>query len=590
MLVESNPHLLPENSIALLEPSDFQTKLIDKEKLAANPAALAFAYSLDVLQSAGIEPDPGLVIDSSRLEYFPRTYGDGAVLEIVSKPDTDGSGIVVDREIELKVVSKGNGDRKCIRYEVNSDGTPKIMNMEPMGIELALASRAAEYIAMHNDEMHEHILKIKSGEIPHVLRTNTRSLGLENAMGMVVETEINPADETETHTIKQPATKVIATTELAYKRQSVRDKERRLSREEAGLKGTFILGPDGVVSSLYALGGMPPVTGSVDTVTTAAMSYMRSWIPRNGVFAGNFERQLGMFQEVKGKIESYGLPPEIEDNVIDQVGIAVGCDDPARIAEQVIRFQAEGGHAVRIYTTNPDPRVLETAMEINKAVREIDPDFLICVGPVVDAPQAQDLHDLASVRMFLAGHGGGENCSSLDGGGAANSLEILYEMYLDKRFNDSLIGLEGGTGTSIGAILPLLDVISMNKRGVGGIESTGGLYLVKEGMPVLPYNGSASPVTKRIEYYASGSKKILGLDGRVKNDEGKPGSLQMRDSARSNARRYAEARERTGRVLADQQSMSIYELRKRIARFGHNHVFPSNNSYQIAEPHRAAIH
>src|SRR6185312_1836205 len=107
-------------------------------------------------------------------------------------------------------------------------------------------------------------------------------------LGMEVHT-----DEHGRHTITKPAVTAIATKELGYKRES---SEGKLSRKAAA-QGILLVGPDNVVSSLYAYGGMPPISGSVDAIVTAAMSYMRVWIPRNGVFAGNFKRQLNLFVE-----------------------------------------------------------------------------------------------------------------------------------------------------------------------------------------------------------------------------------------------------------------------------------------------------
>jgi hypothetical protein len=564
--------------VQLEEPSRFQVARVDVEGLTANERALYFARDLAIFRTTDQVVAPNF--DYLREpQYFLKSFADGAITEVVVDQESSSMGLVLT-EVDLKHRS-GNGisDPRYSRLERDEDGQPRLLRMGPERIKLALAARASEYAEMHSGDMHDHVLKLLHGEIPHVPRSNTRSEVVEEALGMQV---ISHGDQ---NLVRRSATKVISTQELSYKRKF--SGERELSRGEAA-KGSLILGPDGVVSSIYALGGMPPVTGSVDSITTAAMSYMRSWIPRNGVFAGDFDRQLELFVEARNRIQLYGLPPEIEKNAIAQIGIAVGSDNPQKIAEQVKRFKEAGGHAVRIYTTNPDSRVVKTAMAINRAVGN---DFLICVGPVVDINQARVLKDRANVRMFLAGHGGGENCTSLSGGGAANSLEILYEMYLDQRFNDSLIGVEGGTGTEIGGILPLLDVISWNKRGVGGIESTGGIYAVHDGVPVLPYHGSASVPTKSVEYAMlldkdpDKARKMIGPDGMLLNVEGKPGYLELRDSANSNAVRYSEARQLVGRVMADMDALSIYELRNNVRDIGHDHAISSGSAIAIARPH-----
>ncbi len=575
----------------LQEPMEFMLRRINLSELAKHSDAVNFAYSLDVLQKAGVKPQKTFEVEKIA-PYYKRIYAQGAVIEYTLDPTSSGMGLVLLSEVDLKTIPTEEG-RKPLRLDVKIFENPEnpempyveplLFQMGPKAMKVALASRAAEFIDMHSPDMHQYIRDLLSGRVPHVARTNTRSEVLEDILGMKVHT-----DEHGTHTVIDSAYVAIATKELGYKRESHTD---TLSRKTA-TKGTLLLGPDGVVSGLFAYGGMPPVTGSVDSVVTAAMSYMRVWIPRNGVFAGNFERQLGLFKEAKKKIASFGLPKDIEEQVIKQIGIAVGCENPEHIAQDVKRFKRAGGHAVRIYTTNPDIRIVETAEAIYQAVGD---DFLICVGPVTDAAQAKLLHTRGHVRMFLIGHGGGENCTSLTAGGAANSIEILYEMYLDKLFNDSLIGLEGGTGTTIGALLPMLDVISLNRRGSGGIECTGGLYAKKhvhgQEVPVLPYHGSASAVTQLIESYMDPeiANRRLGLDGIVRAVEGKPNYMVMSDPARSNVNRIRESRSYAGLALADQQAMSVYQLRKKVAQHGHNHVGISSASSVVANEHRSGI-
>lgn len=581
-----NPPRTENVIFPLQEPSDFQMGRIQKKELAKNPKALEFAFSLDTLSH--VKPNTSLHVEKL-LPFHKVTYAGGAVVEYKNNPKSAGMGLVIIPSVDLKLVPDHEGGIRPVRLDVQTvsqdetQSEPFFLQMGPKAIELALSSRAAEFIDMHNTDMYQHIRDMLSGKIEHVERSNTRSRVLEEILGMIVHT-----DEHGKHSIDRHATVAIATKELGYKRES---HDGKLSRR-AATKGVLLLGSDGIVSSVYSYGGMPPVTGSIDSIVTAAMSYMRIWIPRNGIFAGNFQKQLAVFKEAKKKIHSYKLPKDIEKIVLSQIGIAVGCEDPQKIALQIKKFQKLGGHAARIYTTNPDMRIVETAEAIYKTVGN---DFLICVGPVTDFRQAKILHEKGHVRMFLAGHGGGENCTSLTAGGAANSIEILYEMYLDKLFNDSIIGLEGGTGTTIGALLPMLDVISLNRRGSGGIESTGGLYVRKTrngfAQPVLPYHGSASAATQLIESYTNPdiAKRRLGLDGIVINIEGKPNYMFMEDAYRSNVNRIREARSHVGLALADQKAQSMYQLREKVAKEGHNHVGISPASSVIANEHRAGI-
>lgn len=578
-------HPLPLSGpiFALQEPAEQQVGRIQKEEIAKNKEALKFAFSLEALQLANVGPNARLEVDKY-VPFHKVEYHHGAVREYTLNPKSASMGLVLLPEVDLKVIPDGKGGKRAIRLDVDRNGNPTLLQMGPKVMEIVLASRAAEYIDMHSTDMHKHVRDLVSGKISHVARTNTPSPVLEGILGMISHTDVVSGQRI----IDRQANVAIATKELGYKRQS---SDLRLSRKQSA-KGILMLGPDHVVSSLYALGGMPPTTGSVDAIVTAAMSYMRSWISRNGVFAGNFERQLQLFEEAKKKIESYKLPKDIEEQVIKQIGFAVGCENPHQIALLVKRFQKAGGHAVRIYTTNPDTRIVETAKAIHEAVGD---DFLICVGPVTDYTQAKKLRLEANVRMFLIGHGGGENCTSLTAGGAANSIEILYSLYLDTVFNDCLIGLEGGTGTTIGALLPLLDVISLNKRGIGGFESTQGLYVQKarngKEEPVLPYHGSASAPTQLIESYMDSeiAKRRLGLDGIVRAVEGKANYMVLDDAARSNVNKIRENRAYAGLALADQQSLSLYQLREKVAQYGHNHVGISPASSVIAGEHRAGI-
>ena len=580
--LQKNPVQAANGIFQLQEPSEFQLARIQKKELIKNKKALSYAFSLESLQKAGQRPNNNLLVEKYA-PFFLVPYYNGAVREYTVNPKSASMGLVLLTEVDLKTVPDGYGKRRPIRLDTNSMGNPTLMQMGPKSLKVVLASRAAEYIDMHSVEMYRHIRDLISGKIPHVSRTNTRSVVLEDILGMVVRTEKDG-----TIKIIRQSEVAIATKELGYKRLS---SDTQLSRKQAA-KGTLMKGPDGIVSSLYSYGGMPPTTGSVDSIVTSSMSFMRSWIPRNGIFAGNFERQLQLFKEAKAKIISFKLPKDIEEQVVRQIGIAVGCDNPVEIATDMLRFKRAGGHAARIYTTNPDIRIVETAKAIRKVCGE---NFLICVGPVTDYKQAKKLQQEAHVQMFLVGHGGGENCTSLTAGGAANSIELLYLLYLDPTFNTCLIGLEGGTGTTIGALLPLLDVISLNKRGIGGYESTQGLYALKARhgveQPVIPYHGSASAATQLIEAYMDEKilKKRLGLDGIVRAVEGKVNYIILDDACRSNVNAIRENRAIAGLALADQQSLSVYQLRERVKNFGHNHVGISPASSVIAGEHRAGI-
>jgi len=586
-----NPFEVGGEVFQIPEPLLAQLSLRRPEELPTSESALRYAFGLESLMN--VEPNPDFKIDVEKYlrPLHKRVYGateenpDGIVWEFTPNPDSASQGIVVVPFIDLREEPDPHrpGELKSLRLDVDIDGNPIFGQFGPRRLEMALAARAREFKEMHSNEMHDSIRKLASGEIPHVPRSNTRSPVLEEMIEMVK----SHTDERGTD-IYNPSKQAITTRELGYKRQS---HDEKLSRKTAATFGTMLLGPDGVPTNLFALGGMPPITGSMDEIVTAAMSYMKSWIPHNGVFAGNFDRQLQLFEQSRDKIKSFGLPKDIEEICIKQVGISVGSDNPEVIADQIRRFKESGGHAARIYTTNPDVRIVETAKTIREAGGE---DFLICVGPVTDGKHARELKEKANVQMFLIGHGGGENCTSLSAGGAANSIEILYDLYTDPFFNDTHIGVEGGTGETIGALLPMLDVISLNRRGVGGIEPSQGIYLRKTSNGrlryVQPYHGSASAVTQIIEATMDPeiAKRRLGPDGKVRNVEGKPNYTDLEAKIDSSVDQYAKARTGAGLALADQRSRSIYEIRKQVREKGHNHVEVTPSSSEIAGAHRPA--
>lgn len=572
-----------ENIIQIDEPYDTQLKRIRKELLAQYPNALNFAFSLEGLQKAGVVPNADLQVGDyapfSRVEMGL----DGSIVQYTIDPDSASQGLLVFREIDLKTRADRHGVQQPVRFDVALSGDPVLMQMGPHAMEIALATRATEFMRMHSKEMHQHILDLISGKIAHVPRQNQRSSVMERMLDMNVIT-----DEAGAHTVISEAGRAVATNEIGYKRLST---DKKVSRKKAGLTGSIIMSGD-IPSSIYSLGGMPPVTGSRDVLVESALSYMRSWIPHNGIFASDFDRQLKLFEQARDEINRQTLDDRpkvdrvIKDVCIAQIGVSVGSEDPAKIADQARKLWQVGGKAMRIYTTNPGPGVGDVARAIHQAV----PEMMICVGPVTDVEQAKNLRQ-DGVKMFLIGHGGGENCTSLEGGGAANSLELLYKMNLDREFNDCILGVEGGVGTAIGAILPMVDTISLNRRGVGGVELTQGVFMrYKDGQPALTYLGSAGAQTnlEESDQDEEVAVKRLGPDGKVINVEGKSGVMFQEDKINSCGDKNRANRAYIGLALADQQSRSIYELRERVGLVGHNHVEISGDANLIGRDHRGS--
>jgi hypothetical protein len=245
---------------------------------------------------------------------------------------------------------------------------------------------------------------------------------------------------------------------------------------------------------------------------------------------------------------------------------------------------------VRIYTTNPDARVPQTAESLRQTFGE---ELRIAVAPIVDLDQARRLiSPNIQVNTLIAGHGGGENCTSLKGGGAANGPELTYLMSIDPAFNQTAIGHEGGTGDAIGVPLGYVDKISLNGRLIDGgpIEVGGGLMMLHtSGEYVQPYHGSASAFTQWIEAQLDPeiAERRLSKAAKMRNIEGEPNYKSNVNSVHSIFDNLLEA-ERLARVaLADQRSRNINDLRANIAENGYvNHRNVTSNALVIARAHR----
>lgn len=570
-LLLGKPFVLNKNIYKLPEPYPIQIQKIRKDRLSANDKAVQFAYALE--QFKDNTPDADFSA-KERKPYLELNYADGQIKQYITDSKSASIGLLItpwDTSTDLYGKPK--------RIFVNEFNEPVFWQIGDEATKIALASRAYEFSLNHNEKMYTYIRDMVKGKIELTPRPKKRSMVIEEMLKIhrVISDDTTRREEADVRG-------TVATRELGYARMSSDEYMSRTVSANTGL----LLNSAGFPSSLFALGGMPPVTGWRDVIVTAALSYMRSYIPRNSVFAGNLDRQLRLFDQAVKVIESLKLPPDIKKIVIKQIGISVGVENPKAIAEIAEKIMDKGCSSIRIYTTNPDPRVIETARAIRKVAGH---EMTICVGPIVDINQARLLAqpDIA-VNILLAGHGGGENCTSLAGGGTANALELLYEMYSDPLFDNTAIGLEGGTGDEIGALIGMLDVISLNRRGVAGGIETGGLFVEHiNGKAVQPYHGSASNVTQWIEAAMQPeiAQKRLNDAGRLRNIEGVLNYMAKKLSTYSIVDCFWERRMFAGRALADQGAHNLYELRRKINQRGHiNHRMVTNDAAFIAAAHR----
>ncbi|QQS43886.1 non-canonical purine NTP pyrophosphatase [Candidatus Roizmanbacteria bacterium] len=565
---------------ALAKSLDMELDSIDEEYFKGEAMAQARKHAFGLRSLGGMQENESLTIEEEDLPPFYEVRLHEDIWQYTHDPSSPDLGLIVNG-YDLRKLPNGQPTRLVI----NPDGRPSFMQHEADSYRRALAERAYEYSIHHNPEMYAKLRQLMKEKTP--TRPNQKSPILEALLGQNGQNghEITP-QEVETFSVP-------GFTDLAYARQYSEESQ---SRTAAAMN--HILNRNGVPTSVFALGGMPPVTGSRDVVTTAALSFMRSYIPHNSLFV-DFDRRKKMFDECKTYVEDM-IPGEENDDIrklaVAQIGVCVSGKDIEAIANQTDELIQSGCGSLRIYTTNPGPEVVDAARAIGKTVKEKrDPNetlpFHLCVGPIVDIKQAEELlkvsQEYGIALTLLGGHGGGENCTSLEGGAAANAIEIIYGLSKREEFNDVSLGFEGGLGTWFGPWMGRIEQISKDGSMVRGcVETQGGLSILhKSGAPVQPYSGTASPWTQMVEE-ALGLADRTNPAGQLKNDEGKPGYMKTPHWAVSITHYFYAMRSMLGRTLADQRASSIDEIIANIKDDGDNHRAASPGSVATAKPHR----
>jgi len=571
--IQEDPFALGTWVFALNEALNMELDAIDKEYFSGPEMEQARRHAFNLTVLGDIEPNEDLEVDPELLPPLHEVKLHGDIWQITHNPDSPNLGMVYT-SYELRKLLNGTPTRLMI----NPDGRPTFLQHGPKSLKRALASRAHEFAIHHNPQRYEVLRNLI--QKPTLQRSNNPSQIIETLIGMA---KFNPSiGLTELDDIVRDSTSVPGFPDIAYARES---SNRSLSRTKAG--DNLIINRNGIPTSILALGGMPPVTGSKDVVTTAATSFMRSYIPHNSLFV-DFDRRKRMFTECKEQVEESILGEENEDMrelAVAQIGVCMSGTDMEQIQDQTEQLIEIGCRCVRLYTTNPGKEVVNSAEEICRIASELnltkqnkeELPFHLCVGPVVDVKQAKNLQKIAAkygiALTLLAGHGGGENCTSLEGGAAANAIEIVYALSLDENFNNVSLGFEGGLGTLVGPWMGIIDQVSKDGSLVGGcVETQGGISLLhKSNVPVQLYPGTASPTTQSLEE-ALFSELVHRVNpaGQLKNNEGKPNFMKVAHWAPSIVNYFAAYRALIGRTLADQQSMSIDERIEQINLHGYN--------------------
>ena len=315
------------------------------------------------------------------------------------------------------------------------------------------------------------------------------------------------------------------------------------------------------------MGSLPPVSGNLDVVVTAAINNMLIFIPRNSLFV-DYHRRIRLISKAKEIIRSVGLSKEQVKISERNIGVALGTDNPKKeleIAKQI--YKKTKLALFRIYTINSDPRVIETA----KLLRQyFGKKAEIFIGQVADLEQAKRLiaPDIKADGLIF-GHGAGRQCTSAKGGMALTMVEDLYKAALDSSFNDTSLVVEGGVGEF--PSIPLIigaDCILYNQQLVHGTIESGEFYVVnrKSGEFCTPYPGSASPVTQIIES-ADPQLRVRRVNpsGRTKYPEGKPGFMYYEEKANSMAFYIQQFEGYISRALVDLGTTTFQEFRKLLA-------------------------
>lgn len=562
--------VIPVEVTNFLKPDKSRLSNIRVSDVAGNKIALKMAYALSCFSDQ--KPRDDLSAPSLKGYFRERTTG-GWLNRYTNDPDSPNLGILIT-DIDTDTGLRGEPKRLIVDLEDN----PILWRMGQDHARAAIATRAVMFAAIHNPEMYQHFVDLRSGKTPHVFRDYTkRSPAIEDLIKVQKRNGVFEDDE------GYDVLGAASFGELGYSRRYTDD---RILSRRAALKGLY-MNSTGVPSSIFGLGGMPPVTGESDVIMTAALLFMRCWIPRNSLFVDP-KRQEDMFINVRDRIQNLGLNSDIEDMVLRQVGVSVGAENPKQVAEYAKRLQDLGCRGIRIYTTSTDMRTVQTTESIRQKCGD---DMVICVAPIVDSNQARQLVSRdRRTDIILVGHGGGRNCTSLEGGGTANQMELLYGLATSSDFVHTAIGVEGGTGSSVGPIAGIVDVISLNGRVVaGGIEIQGGLFAEHvNGLPVQPYPGSASVNTQKIESLISdevGAKR-LSDDGMVIMVEGKADYMEGHKAVVTIADNIRDEQVVLARAITDQGAQSVYELRKVISQHGYGHRIVTPQAAEVAGDHR----
>ena len=448
------------------------------------------------------------------------------------KPAAAASGLI------LTDVDRGT-------LHMNKNGTPVVWQFGPERRTLCLAQRADFFRSNQSGEVLATLDAIAAGNsIP--LRSNRRSGTVETVLGLNDKPFI-----TSTYSWKDLGYRKMSSTRHVSRTLSAEcglvQPHRQASAQCAGLRlhaGDFRLARCAGHSS-----GRPP------RHFHAPQQHLRRLYRAAG--GGHQRGERGAAADTGSREADY-------QRAARNIGAAIGCSNVAdEVADARYLYERAGVRLFRIYTINSDPRVVEVAAAIRA---EFGDDIELFVGQVSDKAQCLKLiaPEVRADGLFF-GHGGGRQCTSATNGMAVTTLEEVYSITTDERFNHVTIAVEGGIGTSMGHLLLMgVDLISYNQQLARCVIEQGDIYFEhKSGKVCMPYHGSASAPTMIIESANPAlARKRLRPGGRTRNVEGKAGYRFFEEKANSMVFYVNTFKHYAARALADVGVTDMAELRE----------------------------
>jgi hypothetical protein len=531
------------------EPYEEETERIRFNEFSNN--AVNFAYTLEPIENLN-----RITNNLAAPKYKNIIINKGKFYYRYHQKDSNSIGMLIT-----------NIDMNRIMLDKTED--PILLRMGPGRRTMALAQRALFYDINQNKEIYKIIESFEKGKVKIKPRPNKRLPTVEAALGM--------------KSPNSPPTKTTAIQELGYKKISTDKELSRRSIEKSGLFNMVGKYP----RKILGLGAMPPVTGWRDVMVMAAIGHMLSFIPRSSIFANDIDLRINLAKDVMSTINSVVPDPEKNKKIKRNVGAALGAENYRNELKIAKRFNKEAGIKLfRIYTIGSDRRVIETAKSLRS---EFGDEIELFVGQIADNNQALRLikNDIKADGLIF-GHGGGQQCTSAINNMALTTLEDIYNITQDPRFNGTSLLVEGGLGRAIGVALILgIDCGLGNQKFVRGTIETGDLFLLdKYGKICQPYPGTASPVTQLIEADSEElRKRRLDAAGRTFYTEGKPGFMFFEAKANSMAFWLSEYSRHAARTLADLGVNNISELRELLKKNSDFLRILTNESLYLSKPH-----